>query len=59
MKLKEIYEGRKEKKKLRAPRAKQLHDVLMTKKGGSHYNPKTDYKRSKEKAKFRKELNEQ
>lgn len=44
--------------KVKKPRAEQLNKVLMSKKGGSHYNPKTDYVRAKEKEKARKELDE-
>lgn len=39
-----------------APRAKHLHDILASRKAGGHYTEKSDYKRSKEKQKFRKEL---
>lgn len=39
-----------------APRAKHLADVMKTRKGGGHYSEKMDYKRSKEKQKFRKEM---
>lgn len=38
------------------PRHKALHDQLILKKGGGHYSEKLDYKRAKEKQKFRKRL---
>lgn len=41
--------------KLPKARNKQLNDVLLSKKGGRHYNAKKDYKRSQEKQKIRKE----
>lgn len=41
------------------PRAKHVNDVLRSKKGGAHYSPKTDFKRSKEKEQNRKTLNEE
>lgn len=37
-----------------APRNKQLNDVLSTRKGGRHYDPKSDYVRAKEKHKARR-----
>jgi hypothetical protein len=39
--------------KLPKPRNKHVNDVLKSKKGGRHYDPKSDYKRSKEKEKVR------
>jgi hypothetical protein len=43
---------------VKKPRAEKLNRALMDKKGGAHYNAKTDYVRAKEKAKFRKALDE-
>lgn len=40
----------------RAPRHKQLNDVLRSKKGGAHHDDKSDYRRSKEKQKFHKQM---
>ena len=39
--------------------SKTLNDVLKTKKGGAHYDPKSDYVRAKEKRKIRNELQEE
>ena len=41
------------------PRNKQVNDVLRNKKGGRHYSPKTDFKRTKHKEEDRKGLVEQ
>lgn len=38
------------------PRAKQVNDVLLSKHGGRHFDPKKDYKRAKERSKVRKEI---
>ena len=38
------------------PRAKALNDALMSRKGGSHYTSKFDYKRAKEKSNVRKQI---
>lgn len=37
------------------PRNQQLHNVLGTRKGGRHYDAKSDYNRAKEKSKAKKE----
>lgn len=58
-KMESLSEGKKQLKRLPKLRNKELHDKLMSKRGGSHYTEKTDYKRSKEKAKFRKQLREE
>lgn len=42
----------------KAPRAEHLSKVLAGRKGGSHYNARTDFVRAKEKEKSRKEMNE-
>lgn len=39
----------------RAPRHKHLNDALYERKGGRHYSPITDYNRSKEKQRERKD----
>lgn len=57
--LKELFGIINEKTKKEVPfkpRHKALHDVMVSKKGGGHYSEKLDYKRAKEKQKFRKEL---
>lgn len=38
------------------PRNKQLNDILRTRKGGTHYDPKGDYVRAKEKKKVREQI---
>lgn len=40
------------------PRDKKGHDILRSKKGGRHYNARTDYVRSKEKSKIRRDAEE-
>jgi len=56
MKIKDLTEGKT--KRRTAPRAKHIAIVMAGRKGGGHYNAKTDYKRAKEKEKIRKEVNE-
>ena len=50
-----ISESKKNKSPLKA-RNKALNDALMATKSGGHYSEKSDYKRAKEKAKLRKQL---
>lgn len=45
--------------KPKAPRAEHLAAVMAGRKGGSHYTEKTDYKRAKEKAKVRKQIQDE
>lgn len=55
--LKELL-NEKIKNKPKAPRAKKLHDAMMGRKSGAHYDAKRDYVRAKEKQKIRSELKE-
>lgn len=42
-----------------APRNKQLNDVLRTRKGGKHYDARSDYVRAKEKVKIRSAMEDE
>jgi len=53
--IKDLQMGESVKPKLK-PRAKQVNDVLMGRKGGAHYNPKKDFVRAKEMSRVRKDL---
>ncbi len=60
MKLEDLVEAIK-KHKLTMPkqRHRDLAAALKTRKGGRHYSEKSDYVRSKEKEKSRKEIRDQ
>lgn len=59
--LKELLIILEKQKKANSPSragSKALNDVLRSKRSGGHYSDKSDFKRSKEKEKARRELNE-
>jgi hypothetical protein len=58
LKGKQLDEGKTKTKRAFRPRAKHLSKVMAGRKGGSHYNARTDYVRAKEKQKAHKEMNE-
>ncbi|TFG99657.1 hypothetical protein E4H12_01795 [Candidatus Thorarchaeota archaeon] len=60
MKLKNITEGKKGKGTRKQPIPKDVWKKTPEagRRGGEHFNPKTDFKRAKEKQKVRKEMNE-
>lgn len=56
-----LTEGKTKKVKKADPSlagAKALNAALMSKRGGGHYDAKSDYVRSKEKQKLHREINE-
>lgn len=60
MKLKNITEGKKGKGTRKQPIPKDVWKKTPEagRRGGEHFNPKTDFKRAKEKQKAREEMNE-